>query len=127
MFSRLLQSKLFFLFEIVVLFATIAGFVEVSKKKEAIQSEIAYLSKQIALEKEKQQTLIEYYEKSAEPLQRELEAKRKLNYKRPGETVFVFYEKSLEKEAVSPGSAALEDASGEAISNVVVWWRYFFK
>jgi hypothetical protein len=125
MLARFLQSKLFLALEVTVLILTVVSFARVREKKKAIQAEIDNLSAEVALRKDEQQELLKLHERNVLGAQKELEVKRKLNYRKPGEIVFVFYEDALEKEVVREGVE--QQKASEEFSNPARWWRYFFK
>lgn len=118
------KSKLFVVFEILVLLVVVGAFIRITTKQRTIQEEIAYLEENVAREQRENQGLRERLAGTSFDSYVELQAKRKLNYKKPGETVFVFYEESPEQASfVRPYPGVL---SQKSMSNPAKWWHYFF-
>jgi len=134
MFFRFFKSKLFLLIGITILSFTIFNLIKISIKQKAIQSEInqsLIKRDQIQLENH---ALSERLNKAVSDSDKELLAKRTLNYKRPGETVFIFYpapDQSGENDDVLDNALVLkENGLGQqesSINNALLWWHYFFE
>ncbi|MEK9165300.1 MAG: hypothetical protein AAB525_00355 [Patescibacteria group bacterium] len=138
MFFRFFRSKLFLIVGIAVLSFIVFNLIKVSIKQKAIQSEINQLSTkrdQIRLENS---ILGERLNKAISDSDKELLAKRTLNYKRPGETVFIFYPApDVQVSQSAGGDNVLDEAivlnedrleeQGRGINNALLWWHYFFE
>ena len=110
--------------EIIILALVINGFIKISAKKKSIQAEINDLEHQVEKAEQKSLVLSAQLKRASSDSYQELQAKRSLNYRRPDETVFVFYEDSLDRKGDK--STSKEEANNHA-SNPVLWWRYFFR
>lgn len=136
MFFRFFKTKFFLLLLIAVLSFTVFALVKVSIKQKAIQTEIDQLSSKRDRIQEENYDLAERLNKASSNSDPELLAKRTLNYKRPGETVFVFYPVK-DAPIISPAGSINQDRVFSAdepaerevgiINNAVLWWRYFFE
>ncbi len=129
MFFRFFKSKLFLIAGITVLSFTVFNLIKVSIKQTAIQSEINQLSAkrdQIQLENS---ILGERLNKTISDSDKELLAKRNLNYKGPRETVFIFYPAPDVQLSQAVGNDNVLDKGPvlKEINNVRLWWHYFFE
>jgi cell division protein FtsB len=122
---RFLKSKLFLLAEMVILTFSIIAFVKTVNKKSSIDSEIGLLQSQAQKLKEEKQFYQQELQETSLSSYVELEAKKKLNYRRPGETVLVFYEDTARQPL--PAKSALSQKETKEPSNLVKWWEYFFR
>lgn len=121
---KFLKSKVFLFLEIIILILIVISLMKILSKKKSVGQEIDYLSRQIAVLQQESDMLTDQLQDTFNDSYAELEAKRKLNYRRPNETVFVFYE---DKPVIE---AAVKDQTGDhfavASGNPGKWWRYFF-
>lgn len=118
-----LKSKVFFLLEIALVIVTTIGLLQIVKKKKNIESEIAALEMQRD-QAERENRELEHREQDiSSDSYIELEAKRKLGYRKEGETVVVFYEEGMPE---SEGKSEVTAAPRESVSNPLQWLRYFF-
>lgn len=127
MLLRLLKSKILFLLEITVFILVLIAFFSIRAKRSAIEQEIYYITNKITALKEENGGLKRRLEKADDKDYMEFEARRKLNYKKPGETVFVFYEDT--SPSVGDSGLGAQDASESEYSgmpNPVAWFKYFF-
>ena len=123
---KFFKTRFFLILELALLVLIILALARLSATRGSIQREIDFLtSKTIALE-DKNQILEGSLNETNREFYLELEAKRKLNYRGPGETVFVFYKGSPEvKRDMRGRTRDIDDSS--ALENSIKWWRYFFK
>lgn len=120
------KTRFFVVLELVLLIFIIFALVKVSATWRSIQEEIDYLADKVVVLQGDNQSLETRLDETVQESFLELEAKRKLNYRRPGETVFVFYEGSPESEEnILPDE--LESGGTSSTNNFIKWWRYFFK
>lgn len=131
MFFRFFKSKLFLIAGIAILSFTVFNLIKISIKQKAIQSEINQLSTkrdQIQLENS---VLGERLNKTISDSDKELLAKRNLNYKGPRETVFIFYPAPDGNDNVLDKRQVLNEdglrQQGNSINNALLWWDYFFE
>lgn len=121
-----LAKGVIFLGAAVLVFAGIASYKEISKKKQ-IQAEIEKLSleaEKISRENALTQEKIAYLES---PDFKEKEAKDKLNLQNLGENVVIVKPTVASKDEVASSSPAAAVPNSPEISNFIKWWNYFFK
>ena len=123
---RLFKSKFFLLLEIIILMFAVSAFIKISTKKKSIQTEINDLANKVEEAGQESIVLSEWLKRASSDFYQELQAKRGLNYKRPGETVFVFYEDSIEGTDGNSATVFKEEINDHA-SNPVLWWRFFLE
>ena len=123
MFPDFLKTKVFFGLEIIFLAIAVVGFVNITAKKKSVDTEITSLARKAASIRNENEQIEQRLKKTTTDSYVETEARRKLNYSKPGESVFVFYEES---------APALADAQAEgngrisALKNPKKWINYFF-
>jgi cell division protein FtsB len=125
LFNSFVRSKLFVLVEIALLGIVVVGFLNVREKKKNIDDEIVSLSYDIESAQVELQALDKRIEETSNDSYVELEAKRKLHYRRPDETVFIFYEpkeKTGDVQRKSFNGFSSDDSGG----NWRMWLNYFF-
>jgi len=121
---RVLKSKFFLAVEIVVVAASLVALFEIRSKKKAIEEEISALEGQLSTVKSENAELGARLEKTNFASYAELQAKRKLHYRRPEETVFVFYED--QSQSLSQTEDPQNSGEDTEVINPIRWWRYFF-
>ncbi|HBH45972.1 MAG: hypothetical protein A2445_02840 [Candidatus Jacksonbacteria bacterium RIFOXYC2_FULL_44_29] len=122
---KIFRSKIFLGLEIVLLVVAIVALIKFSAKNKTIQAEIADWGKQVAMMENENQNLEKRLQEIKQDSYVELEAKKKLNYRRPDETVFVFYEENSQgQEMIGPRPSGRVESDN--LSNPTKWWRYFF-
>ena len=124
MFARFFKSKLFFISELCLIGLIAVSFVNINKKKQVLEEEVRGLEKQAASVSGENTVLAKRLRRAESNSYVELEAKRKLNYKRKDESVFIFYEDT----SIKKGESVKIDNGQEQfyISNPVRWFHYFF-
>lgn len=129
MIRFIFKSRLTLLLGSVLLVFMIIGTVKVVVKNNQVQKEITDLENQLRKLQIQNERLRGQVSESRDDDYLELQAKRKLNLKRPEESVFVFYEDQPAMITASPpaGLAKKSDTTADAPSNPVLWWRYFFQ
>lgn len=130
--SRLLNSKIFSLLIISILGYLVFSLISPLQEKQKLDDQIAQLEKEIEKSQSQQEELQrkEQYFDSEDYLQKE--ARRLLNYKKPGEDVFaVIPNKGAQpvQEEAMPQEEKIVDTTAEndKITNIKAWYRYFFK
>ena len=96
---------------------------ELKKQAEDIKSEIASVENK----NKNLENLILYYKSDSF---REVEARKKLDLKKPGEKVVILPVKEKRDfidEMKTQGSNLVENVKSEKQSNYSLWWRYFVK
>ncbi len=126
MLQFIFKSRLTLLAGSALLILMIIGTVKVSVKNNHIQGEIDSLQAELQTLQVQNERLRGQMSDSQNEEYLELQAKRKLNLKRPAESVFVFYADQGDSVTASP-TADLAKFAGTTPSNPVLWWRYFFK
>jgi cell division protein FtsB len=130
--SRLLNSKIFSLLIISILVYLIFSLIAPLQEKQKLDNQIAQLEKEIQefqIQQEELQRKEQYFN-SEDYLQKE--ARRLLNYKRPGEEVFsVIPDKGAqsvqEKTDIQEEKIIDSTDKNDKISNIKAWYKYFFK
>lgn len=118
--AKLLHSKTFIVFLVIVLIIVIIGLGRESYRYFRVNQEIKNLENKIAnLEGRNEELLkMEEYFHSDEFLERE--ARLKLNLIKPGEKLIII------KQSGEINEEKNEKIVAEEISNVQKWWNYFF-
>src|SRR3989338_5599597 len=99
MFPRFFKSKLFLISELCLIGLIVVSFVNITKKKQVLEEEVIGLEEQAESVNAENTVLAKRLRRAESNSYVELEAKRKLNYKRKDESVFIFYEDtSVKKE-----------------------------
>jgi cell division protein FtsB len=115
-------SVLLALYIIFILSKSVWKNYQINKEIEAKEQKIAELQKEI----EEMQNLIAYYQTDTF---QELEARSKLNLKKPGETAIAVPKRQTQEE--NPAVAGTATATGsneeESAPNYLKWWRFFTK
>jgi len=120
---KFFKSKLFLILEVVVLVLVISTFLKINVKKEIIRKEIRLLQEDLTTAKQESKILQEQMQEHVLGRRVELEAKRKLHFRKPEERVFVFYESDK-----AQGTIQKEPVEQELVfNNTSKWWNYFFK
>ena len=115
--ASLFMSNKFLLVALLVAILFAVGFARVYVKNYSSIKEIEQLeqeAKRLETEKVSLLGLLDYVQSDAYV---EEEARKNLQYKKPGEEVVVFKD---------PQSTAENKTSDEYKSNLVLWWEYFF-
>ncbi len=118
------KSKVFLILEVALIIATAISFLEISKKKKSIESEINDLQKEKIRALEESRELDKMEQDALSDSYIELEAKRKLGYRKDGETVVVFYEDDLTQGDGKNLTRAVR--ADPPRTNFIKWLRYFF-
>ena len=124
MFPRFFKSKLFLISELCLIGLIVVSFVNITKKKQVLEEEVIGLEEQAESVNAENTVLAKRLQRAESNSYVELEAKRKLNYKRKDESVFIFYEDtSVKKEE----SVKIDNGQEQFyISNPARWFHYFF-
>ena len=119
--AKILYSKSFIFFLLIVLVLAIIAFGRESYRNFGINQEIKNLEKKIEQLKASNEELIglEEYFQSEEFLEKQ--ARLKLNLTKPGEKVIII--KQIEEDLKELGQ---EEIIAKEISNIQKWWEYFF-
>ncbi|HCA67463.1 MAG: hypothetical protein UW39_C0011G0050 [Parcubacteria group bacterium GW2011_GWC2_44_17] len=118
------KSKVFLILEVSFIIVTAISFLQISKKKNSIETEINDLQKERGRALEESRELDKMEQDALSDSYIELEAKRKLGYRKEGETVVVFYEDDLPQGDGKNGTRDVRaDPPG---TNFIKWLRYFF-
>lgn len=119
--TKILYSKSFIFFLLIVLVLAIIAFGRESYRNFGINQEIKNLEKKIEQLKASNEELIglEEYFQSEEFLEKQ--ARLKLNLTKPGEKVIII--KQIEEDLKELGQ---EETIAKEISNIQKWWEYFF-
>lgn len=118
------KSKIFLILEIALMIVIAVSFLEISKKKKNIESEITALASELDQAETENQALKQLERDISSDSYIELEAKRKLGYSKSGETVVVFYEESPPHG--ENDNEPRDDDERESFTNPKKWLRYFF-
>lgn len=111
----------------VLLVFMIIGTVKVVIKNNQVQKEITALQDDLQKLRIQNERLRGQVSDSRDADYLELQAKRKLNLKRPEESVFVFYEDQAGLVTASQSADLAKFDAAATSSNPVLWWRYFFQ
>jgi cell division protein FtsB len=123
MFPDFLKTKFFLALEVIFLAIAVVGFVNITIKKKSVNAEISFLERKAASIREENEQVAQRLKKTTTDSYVEIEARRKLNYSKPGESVFVFYEEPAQT-AVNIETKA--DGTIFALNNPKKWINYFF-
>ncbi|HEB01429.1 MAG TPA: septum formation initiator family protein [Candidatus Portnoybacteria bacterium] len=121
LFLRILSSKIFLLFGLIILGSIVVGLGRESYHKWQIKREIAALQTEIEeLERGNQElaNLLEYFKTESF---KEKEAREKLNLQKPGEKVVLM--PSLEQ---TEEEKEMKGEGEKGVSNSTKWWKYLF-
>ena len=130
---KILTSKTFLFFLLLILIWSVLIFVRVTYKKYQMTKEIGELKVEIEKLQQKNQDLVALIESSNDQAFLEEEARRRFNLKREGEEVVILLKpetiennQSSEQNLGSSGTKLNPETEKEE-SNLSKWWRYFFK
>jgi len=120
--NKLLRSKLFLFFLIIILAVFGYFFVKELRLQYEIEKEISSLEDQITALENKNQDLLALMEYFNSDTFREKEIRSKLNLKKPGEHVVILSPvgTSSKEEAVK------QEGEKASLTNLRQWWDYFF-
>ena len=123
MWKRIFFSKIFILLEIVgLIFAGLSLF-KILDKKQQRTAEMDKLKEQLLVLKNQNSDFLTKLQEIQTDSYVELEAKKRLNLKRPGEKVVVFVKEPTESQPIAIAEKTINNISQ---SNLKLWWQYFF-
>lgn len=123
MWKRIFFSKIFILIEIIgLIFAGLSLF-KILDKKQQRTAEMDKLKEQLLVLKNQNSDFLTKLQEIQTDSYVELEAKKRLNLKRPGEKVVVFVKESAENQPVGEIKNVQNNIEQ---SNLKLWWQYFF-
>lgn len=127
--ANILHSKIFLIFGLVIAFLISISLGKEVYRKYQIQKEISAMEEEIKKIDSKNQDMskmIEYFKSEAFL---EVEARKKLNMKKPEEKVVIFTD-DINKETIdtqTPQPNTNQESAPEAeLANYQKWWGYFF-
>ena len=130
---KILTSKIFLFFILLILIWSVLIFVRVTYKKYQMTKEIGELKVEIEKLQQKNQDLVALIKSSNDQAFLEEEARRRFNLKREGEEVVILLRpETTENNQSSEQNLGLSEAKPNSEtekeeSNLSKWWRYFFK
>lgn len=123
MWKRIFFSKIFILIEIIgLIFAGLSLF-KILDKKQQRTAEMDKLKEQLLVLKNQNSDFLTKLQEIQTDSYVELEAKKRLNLKRPGEKVVVFVKEPAESQPIAIAEKTIDNISQ---SNLKMWWQYFF-
>lgn len=130
--KRLLGSKIFLFFIILILIVLVVNLFRESYRKYQLTKEINKLKSEIERLEGKSQYLADVMEHFQEGSYLEKEARLKLNLKKPEEKVVVLSQREREEDIQGDLKMRLEEArksqrdENNETANYWKWWEYFF-
>ena len=123
MWKRIFFSKIFILIEIIgLIFAGLSLF-KILDKKQQRTAEMNKLKEQLLVLKNQNSDFLTKLQEIKTDSYVELEAKKRLNLKRPGEKVVVFVKETADSQ---PAGEIKNAQNNIEQSNLKLWWQYFF-
>lgn len=123
MWKRIFFSKIFILIEIICLILAGVFLFKILDKKQQRTAEMNKLEEQLLILKNQNSDFLTKLQEIQTDSYIELEAKKRLNLKKPGEKVVVFVKKTADSQ---PLSETKNTQNNIEQSNLKLWWRYFF-
>ncbi|MCR4280107.1 MAG: septum formation initiator family protein [Candidatus Komeilibacteria bacterium] len=125
--KKFYYSKWFIIGALAVIVFFIFSTVRDYYRQQSLRDEIGDLSKQISQLSDQRQELEETWEYAQSEDFVEIEARTKLNLRKPGEKVIIVTDPEQAQQIMNQGARLQTLQAKEEESGYKVWWKYFFK